>query len=180
MKKVIVDIDNTLWHFVSVLYERVKKINPQIVDPSEWHDYFFWRSYLTPKEFYGVIQGIHKDQEMFTPYPDAQLFLSSLRDMGFHITIASHREKDTLQATINWLNKHKLVFDNIHLSYDKSVLFDNCILVIDDSPIILDKAAISGIIGCGLKMPWNDNGSYSVFDTLTDLLHFLKSKHDIF
>lgn len=176
MKKIIVDIDNTLWHFASILYERMKEINPQITQPSEWHDYFFWRSYLTPKEFYKVIKGIHRDQEMFNPYPDAELFLSSLKDMGFHITIASHREKETLHATINWLNRYNLVFDEVHLSYDKSVLLDNCISVIDDSPIILEKAANSGIICCGLKMPWNDNGIYNVFDTLTEILHYLRAK----
>jgi len=174
MKRIIVDIDNTLWHFVSVLYERMKAINPDVIQPSEWHDFNFWRSYLTPQEFYTVITSIHIDQELFIPYPDAQHFLSSLKDMGFHITIASHREKGTLQATINWLNKHNLVFDDIHLSYDKSVLFDNCISIVDDSPIILDKAARSGIIGCGLKMPWNEYGDYQIFDSLTDILHYLR------
>ncbi|MCX8111351.1 MAG: HAD family hydrolase [Syntrophorhabdaceae bacterium] len=175
MKRIIVDIDNTLWHFAPVLYERMRILNPYVLEPSKWYDFNFWRPYLNPKDFFEIINSIHTDQEIFTPYPDARLFLSSLKDMGYHITIASHREKDTLNPTMNWLNKHHLIYDDIHLSYDKSVLFDKCTSVIDDSPIILDKAARSGIKGYGLKMPWNENRDYQVFDTLTDILYYLKA-----
>lgn len=173
MKKIIVDIDNTLWHFAPVLYERMKMLNPHVIEPSKWYDFNFWRPYLNVKEFYRIINSIHEDQEIFTPYPDAQMFLSSLKDMGFYIMIASHREKNTLGPTVNWLNKHHLIFDEIHLSYDKSVLFDSCSYVIDDSPIILEKAAKSGIEGFGLKMPWNENGDYRVFDSLTEILYHI-------
>ena len=34
MRKVIVDIDNTLWDLASVLYERMRKVNPALVPPS--------------------------------------------------------------------------------------------------------------------------------------------------
>lgn len=169
----MVDIDNTLWDFAPVLYERIKEINPYITEPYLWHDIYFWKDYVTPGEFYRIILSIHEDQEIFTPYPDAQLFLSSLKDMGFHITIASHRERTTIQPTVNWLKKYDLIFDDIHLSYDKTVLFDGCQYIIDDSPIIMDKAARKGIPCYGLKMPWNERGNYRIFDTLTDILHYI-------
>lgn len=174
MKKVVVDIDNTLWHFAPVLYERMKEVNPQVIPFEEWNKFDFWKSFMPTKTFYSIIKGIHMDQEQFTPYPDARLFLSSLKDMGIYIIIASHREKESLDVTINWLKKYDLVFHEIHLSFDKSVLFDDCWAVVDDSNFVLDKAANAGIIGTGLKMPWNEHGNYMVFDNLIEILKYLK------
>lgn len=174
MNRVVVDIDNTLWHFAPVLYERMKKLNPCIIEPSQWYDINFWKPYLNPNEFYKIINSIHMDQEIFAPYPDAHIFLSALKEMGFYITIASHREKDTLIPTINWLKKYNLIYDEIHLSFDKTILFKDSISVIDDSPIILEKAIKSGIKAYGLKMPWNEHGNYQVFNTLSDIIYFLK------
>ena len=174
MEKVIVDIDNTLWYFAPVLYERMKKVNPLVTPPSEWRLFDFWKSYLTAREFYKAIKSIHVDQEQFAPYPDAAGFLSSLKELGLHIIIASHREKGTLNATLNWLIANNLVFDEIHLSNDKTVLFDDCLAVVDDSPFVLEKAAWSGVIGTGLKMPWNMDTVYPLFDNLTNVLRYLK------
>jgi hypothetical protein len=116
------------------------------------------------------------DQPMFTPYPGAPVFLSSLKDMGLHIIIASHREKGTLDATARWLRANKLLFDEIHLSYDKTALFDDCWCVIDDSPFTLQKAERAGILGAGLKMPWNETGDFFLFDDLKEVLQFLKDR----
>jgi hypothetical protein len=91
-----------------------------------------------------------------------------------YIIVASHREKGTLSATLSWLNANNLVLDEIHLSNDKTILFDDCQGVIDDSPLILEKAVQSGIIGTGLRMPWNMNTVYPLFDSLTDVLQYLK------
>ncbi|MBA4417016.1 MAG: hypothetical protein C0392_03750 [Syntrophus sp. (in: bacteria)] len=92
---IIVDIDNTLWHFAPVLYERMKKANPDFTPLTEWHKRDIWKVYGSPRIFYNVTKSINMDQEQFTPYPDAQVFLSSLKELDFHITIESHREKGT-------------------------------------------------------------------------------------
>ena len=176
MKKIIVDIDNTLWNFASVLHERMRKVNSAVILPSEWDDFDFWKSYMPARTFYSIIKSIHVDQEQFLPYQDAQSFLISLKELDIHIIIASHREKGTLDATVNWLNHHNLVFDEIHLSYDKTVLFDDCWAVVDDSPFTLEKAASAGIIGTGLKMPWNEHKDYTLFHNLIEVLHFLKEQ----
>ncbi len=89
MEKIIVDIDNTLWAFVPVLYERMKKVNPLVTAPSEWRLFDFWKSYLTAREFYKAIKSIHVDQEQFVPYPDAGMFLSSLKERARLFTISS-------------------------------------------------------------------------------------------
>ncbi len=42
---------------------------------------------------------------------------------------------------------NNLVYDEIHLSNDKSVLFNDLSAVVDDSPSVLDKAKASGSSG---------------------------------
>lgn len=176
MRRIIIDIDNTLWYFAPVLYERMKRVNPHTAPMSEWRSFDFWKEYISPRTFYEIIKGIHMDQEQFVPFPDARPFLASLKALGLHITIASHREKGTLGATVNWLNNNRLIFDDVHLSNDKSVLFDECQAIVDDSPFVLDKAARAGIIGSGLRMPWNDKGGYTLFDTLPEVLCYLRGQ----
>ncbi len=176
MKKIIVDIDNTLWDFASVLYERMRKVNPDIIPFVEWNKFDFWKSYMSARTFYSIIKNIHVDQERFIPFPDAQLFLTSLKEMNTHIIIASHREKGTLNTTVNWLKKNDLIFDEIHLSYDKTVLFDDCWAVVDDSPFTLEKAARAGIIATGLKMPWNEKEEYPLFLNLPEVFSYLEGQ----
>ena len=176
MDKIIVDIDNTLWDFGSVLYERMSSINPAVTAPQEWHVFDFFKAYISTKTFYKIITSIHMNQDQFLPFPDAQSFLASLKEMGFHIIIASHREKGTLGPTVRWLQQNNLVFDELHLSNDKTVLFDDCVAVVDDSPFILSKAADAGIIGTGLKMPWNEHDGYSLFGSLTEILQYIEER----
>ncbi len=176
MNKVIVDIDNTLWDFGSVLYERMNTVNLEVPPPTEWHLFDFWKDYVSPRTFYTIIKSIHMDQDHFLPFSDAQSFLASLKEMDFHIIIASHREKGTLGSTVKWLEQNNLAFDEVHLSNDKTVLFDECVAVIDDSPFILKKARDAGIMGTGLKMPWNADGDYILFESLAEIPLLLETQ----
>ena len=58
-KKIIVDIDNTLWDLAPVLWEHLKAINPEMPEPSEWNDWDFWGRYVPMKDLYQVIRNIH-------------------------------------------------------------------------------------------------------------------------
>jgi len=178
-KKAIVDIDNTLWHFCDVLYERLKKINETMPPPDYWVEWDFWENYCSKEEFICAIQDIqlNQDDERHLPYPEAKDFLATLKEHNFHIIIASHRTPESIEQTHRWLVKHELAFDEVHLSYDKTVLFDqSCDIVVDDSPHILEKAAEKGIIATGLLFPWNklysENG-YILFNSLDDILRFI-------
>jgi hypothetical protein len=176
MRKLIVDIDNTLWDLAPVLYDRMRKVNPALTPPSEWHEFDLWKRYVPPRVFYGLIRDIHMDQSMFAPYQDAGRFLASLKEIGFHIVIASHRVKETLGATTRWLQANNLAYDEIHLSYDKTVLFDACWGVVDDSPFTLYKAKKAGIVATGLEMPWNKREDHPLFGNLAEILPYLKEK----
>ena len=57
MKKIVVDIDNTLWDFAAVLYERMRVVSPGVTPPSEWSEFDFWKKYVSPRTFYTLIRG---------------------------------------------------------------------------------------------------------------------------
>ena len=175
MKKIIVDIDNTLWDFAPLLYERIKKTNPEIPPPAEWRLWDFWRAYVSTHQLYAIIRDLHMKQDTYPTYPDAMGFLASLKDLGLYIIIASHREKGTLEATTRWLVKHSLLFDEVHLSHDKSVLFEDSWAIVDDSPITLEKAKNFGIVRAGLRTPWNREDDHPLFDNLMGVLGYVQS-----
>jgi hypothetical protein len=180
VNRIIVDIDNTLWDFATVLYQRMNATNPSVPPPQDWHVFDFFKAYISTRTFLRIIKTIHADQDQFLPFRDAQSFLASLRSLGFHIVIASHREKETRGVTVRWLTRNNLVFDELHLSNDKTVLFDDCVAVIDDSPFVLQKAADAGIIATGLKMAWNEDEGYTLFNDLTEILQYLKAQRHLF
>lgn len=176
MQKIIVDIDNTLWDLAPVLYEGIRELAGNMVSPEQWTRWDFWKGFVSEKEIYGVLRNIHMKQDTYGVYPDSAEFLEKLRTKGFYIIIASHREKGTLEATERWLKKHNLTFDEVHLSHDKTVLFDDCWAIVDDSPVTLDKAEQAGIIRVGLRNPWNENKNHPLFNNLGEVYTYLQSQ----
>jgi 5'(3')-deoxyribonucleotidase len=174
-KRIIVDIDNTLWNLAPVLWEHLKALNPKIPPPPEWSYWDFWQEFVTTKDLYQVLRNIHMQQEKYTPYPESKPFLEALKKRDFYIIIASHRERKTLNPTVNWLKQNGLLFDEVHLSHDKSVLFADSWAIIDDSPITLDKATKAGIGRVGLLNPWNANSAHPLFDNLFEVLRYIES-----
>ncbi len=176
MKKIIVDIDNTLWDLAPVLYERMRGVSPDLPKAAEWREWDSWRSHIKPKVIYSILDAIHMEQESFPPFDDAGAFLSTLKETGFYIIVASHRRQDALDPTARWLHKNNLVHDEIHLSYDKTVLFNECWGVVDDSPGTLGKARDAGIVRAGLKNPWNEGEGHPLFDNLKQISEYLQKQ----
>ncbi len=174
MRKIIIDIDNTLWDFAPVLYERLNRIDPDFPEPSRWHSWYFWKGLISPERLYRVIRDVHMEQDAFQPYSGARFFLEQLRRNGFYLVIASHREKDTSPSTLRWLDKNHLPYDELHLSYDKTVLFEQCWGIIDDSPVTLDKARSAGIIRSGLKNPWNEREDHPLYNSLDEVYDYVR------
>lgn len=178
-KKAVIDIDNTLWHFCDVLYEELRGLNEAMKPPDHWITWDFWTDYCSVEDFMSAIRRIqlHQDDEDHVPYEEAKHFLDTLKEHDFNIVIASHRVPESLNPTEKWLLNHNLVFDELHLSNDKTVLFDeDCRIVVDDSPVILEKAAQKGIVTAGLSFPWNRNhinNGYRLFESLDDVLHHI-------
>jgi FMN phosphatase YigB (HAD superfamily) len=176
MRKIIVDIDNTLWDLAPVLHQYLMEVNPAMPGPADWHQWDFWRGIVSEKDLYKVLREIHMEQDRFGVYPESGQFLARLKKEGFYIIIASHREKGTLDATVRWLEKHKLSFDEVHLSHDKTVLFPDCWAIVDDSPVTLDKAAEAGVVGVGLRNPWNEEKDHPLFSNLSEIFDYLQKQ----
>ncbi|MEN6616123.1 MAG: HAD family hydrolase [Syntrophorhabdus sp.] len=176
MRKIIIDIDNTLWDLAPILYERLSKTSPGFPHHSQWHSWTFWKGLISAERLYHIIRDVHLEQDRYEPYSEARLFLERLKRNGFYIVIASHREKETLASTRRWLEKNNLSYDEIHLSYDKSVLFDESWAIVDDSPVTLEKAKHAGIVRSGLKNPWNAHEDHPLFGTLTEIYDYLSAE----
>jgi hypothetical protein len=183
MKNVaVIDIDNTLWQFCAAFYEELKKINPAFPRVEQWTTWDFFRPYCTEEQFMAAVDAIHfrQDSEEYRPYPEAKGFLRTLREQDYRIVIASHRREETRKPTEQWLWKHELVHDELHLSFDKTVLFKSAALVVDDSPQALEKAVASNAITAGLLFPWNreyaGNG-FGLFGNLEEVLEYIKMRN---
>jgi hypothetical protein len=174
--KCIVDIDNTFWPFAPVLYRCLREISPAILPIEKWGAWRFWGKEMDTETFYGVLKKIHMMQEEFAPYDDAKQFLRSLKEMGFRVLIASHREREAYGPTARWLMKYELAFDELHIVKDKSILFEGAFGIVDDSPITLAKAKGAGLVTTGLLFPWNEGLGYTLFESLPEVLTYIESE----
>ncbi len=184
LRTAVIDIDNTLWQFCDALYEKLRKVNEGFPPPENWMDWDLWDGYCTENDFYRAINEIHsnQDSEGYLPYPDARDFLSGLKERGYHITIASHRAPGYRRQTERWLEKHDLAYDDLHLSFHKTRLFNiSTSVVVDDAPQVLEKAVESGALATGLSFPWNrayTNGGIRLFSNLNEVLtHILERQN---
>jgi len=181
-KKAIIDIDNTLWHFCDALYEELRKINKTFPTPDSWTHWDMWEGFCSMDDFLGAVNAVHLNQhsDRYLPYPEAKDFLINLKENGYHITIASHRSPDYRKQTARWMEKHGLVYDELHLSFHKTELFDmSTDVVVDDAPQVLEKAVQNGVMAMGLLFPWNrdyaDNG-FLLFNSLNEILKHILNK----
>lgn len=177
-KTAIIDIDNTLWQFSDAFYLELTKFNGNFPTPDRWCTYDIWEGYCSAEDFMAAINTIHhhQDSDQYQPYQESRNFLSSLREHGFHIIIASHRTPETSPPTERWLAKHGLAYDELHLSMDKTVLFPKADIVVDDSPLTLEIAVESGALGAGLLFPWNrayTSSGFGLFQNLNDVLGYI-------
>lgn len=153
MRKALVDIDSILWDFDIPLKEKVEKLY-KLPPMEEWK----WEtvsSIAGEKFFYKCVDEIHMNQDKYAPFSDAKSFLETLKFYKYDIIIASHRKEGARAATIKFLLDNGLVYDVLHISHDKTVLFPFVDLVVDDCPYTLIKAKEHGITIAGLRYSWN-------------------------
>lgn len=177
-KTAIIDIDNTLWQFSDAFYRELKDIHADFPTPDRWTTFNIWKGYCSVEEFMAAIDRVHhqQDSDRHQPYPESRNFLSSLKKSGFHLIIASHRTAAVKGPTEQWLARHRLPYDELHLSMDKTVLFPEADVVVDDSPLTLTEAVKRGALGAGLSFPWNrayaGNG-FRLFQNLDEVLDYI-------
>jgi hypothetical protein len=171
--RVIIDVDSTLWDFATTLYYEITKEVPVFPTPDKWDKWAFYKGYLTDSKFYEIVDCVHSNQLNYPPFMTAKLMLETIRRRA-DIVIATHRNQKHKVALLEWLDKYQLPYNELHVSKDKTVLFNDVDLVIDDYAETLKKARDSGVIGIGLRYPWNDKQGLTLFDTQLEMISWLR------
>jgi hypothetical protein len=132
-------------------------VNAAFPPPEEWTTWDFFTLCCSEEQFLGAVNRIHhiQDNDRFRPYPESKGFLGRLKEEGCRVIIASHRREDMRVPTERWLRKRELVYDELPLSFDKTVLFGSAAVVVDDAPQTLEEAVASKAVGEELLFPWN-------------------------
>jgi uncharacterized protein len=152
-----IDIDSTLHHYWDQLREVVKRRHGVDLPYESQHD---WHVTQLPQEqlFQCVLETHTEDFVMAAePYPGAVEVVTRWHEAGHFIHITSHRSTDAHAATTKWLDKIGLPYDELYCSYDK---VSRCVeigidVLIDDSPVNLERAADKGITAATIRHPWN-------------------------
>ena len=156
----------------------MKKINNDFPTIDKWITSNIWEGYCSEEDFFAAINSIHhnQDSDAYKPYPESQGFLSSLKEQGYHIIVASHRVPEMREHTERWLTRHNLPHDELHISLNKTVLFPTADVVVDDSAPTLKKAIESGALAAGLLFSWNrayTGNGFGLFHNLNEVLEYI-------
>lgn len=141
--KVVLDIDGILWNLGPAWHKELVKVNPECPVPGINGNWDFHEGYMTLEEAMGCVKTVHMHQYDYKPFDGASGLTRMLRMAGYDIIVASHRDPDSVGATLRWLSENNIQFDDLYVGWDKHPLLDNCCLFIDDNPksqqIALDK-----------------------------------------
>ena len=97
------------------------------------------------------------NQHKHDMFDDACRLSLLLKEAGYHVVVASHRDPDSYDATAHWLEKNDFYFDELHTTgSDKSYLMKfPTEIFIDDAPHTQEKVMAAGIESFSIKYPYN-------------------------
>jgi uncharacterized protein len=158
MARVALDIDSTLHPYWDIL-ERVALerygVRLAYAEQREWGI-----TKLARDELVQCVRETHSDANIAaaTPYPDAVETVRRWHAEGHWIHVTSHRQTTTADATARWLEEIGMPYDDLHCSFDKIA---RCVeleidVLVDDSPVNLERARAEGIVAATLVHPWNE------------------------
>jgi len=155
--RIALDIDSTLHHywdlFRSIVRERTG-IDLAYEDQTDWGI-----TRIPQERLREAVMETHSDDNIATaePYPGAVATVQAWHARGHWIHVTSHRAESCAPATARWLDQVGIPFDDLHCSWDKVT---RCVeleidVLVDDSPVNLDRARNAGILGATILHPWN-------------------------
>jgi 5'(3')-deoxyribonucleotidase len=156
--RIALDIDSTLHHywdlFRSVVADRYG------VDLPYEHQTSWGIERIPQEHVRAAVRETHSDENILSaePYPDAVETVRAWHDAGHWIHVTSHRAASCELPTANWLRRIQMPFDDLHCSFDK---VSRCVelgidVLVDDSPVNLERAREHGILGATIVHPWNE------------------------
>jgi beta-phosphoglucomutase-like phosphatase (HAD superfamily) len=153
------DIDSTLHHYWDLL-DRVARERFGVELPyDQQRDWGI--TALEREQLIACVEETHSDANILAgePYPGAVETVREWHERGHFIHVTSHRSRVAERATRRWLEAIGLPCDDLHCSYDKVT---RCIelgieLLIDDSPVNIERARQAGILAATIIHPWNED-----------------------
>ena len=157
MARIAIDIDSTLHHYWDLLDEVSRRRFGVALPYAEQRAWGITK--LARDQLVAAVHETHSDEniEAAEPYPGAVETVSEWHGRGHWIHVTSHRAGPTRTATARWLERIGMPYDDLHCSYDKVT---RCVelgidVLIDDSPVNLERALEHGIVAATIVHPWN-------------------------
>ncbi|HKP89262.1 MAG TPA: hypothetical protein VJT75_04745 [Thermoleophilaceae bacterium] len=157
MARIALDIDSTLHHYWDLLDAVARRRYGVELPYSEQHTWGITQ--LEREQLVEAVRETHTDEniEAADPYPGAVETVRAWHEEGHWIHVTSHRAGPTRAATIRWLERIGMPYDDLHCSYDKVT---RCVelgidVLVDDSPVNLERAIEAGIAAATIVHPWN-------------------------
>jgi len=156
--RIAIDIDSTLHHYWDRLSDSALRRFGIDLPYEEQFDWGITR--LKPHQLQVCIEDTHSEEEILAsePYPGAVETVNAWHAAGHFIHITSHRAERCHPATLRWLEQIGLAHDDLHCSYDKVARCRelDIDLLIDDSPVNLQRGLEAGLAVATLRHPWNE------------------------
>ena len=157
--RIAIDIDSTLHHYWDRLSDSARRRFGIDLPYEEQFDWGITR--LKPQQLQVCIEDTHTEAAILAgePYEGAVETVNGWHEAGHFIHITSHRADGCHEATARWLEQIGLRHDDLHCSYDKVVRCQELAIdiLIDDSPINIERALEAGIVPATISHPWNQD-----------------------
>jgi uncharacterized protein len=155
--KIAIDIDSTLHHYWDQLSDAAQR-RFGIALPYE--EQVSWSiTLLRPEQVRACVAETHSAERVLAaePYPGAVEAVRAWHAAGHFIHVTSHRTTESHEVTERWLKQIELPYDELYCSYDKVARCSEIGIdvLIDDSPVTLERALKAGITAATLLHPWN-------------------------
>jgi uncharacterized protein len=155
--RIAIDIDSTLHHYWDKLSDAAQRRFGVELPYDEQVTWGITR--LKPRQLQLCIAETHTDEVIARgePYDGAVEAVNRWSAAGHFIHVTSHRADGCHTATRDWLDGIGLRFDELYCSFDKvarcrEIGID---VLVDDSPVNLQRALDAGITGATILHPWN-------------------------
>ena len=159
MARIALDIDSTLHHYWDLL-ERIAHERYEVAIP--YAEQSGWGiTALEREQLIAVVEETHSDEniENAEPYEGAVEAVRRWHEAGHWIHVTSHRRTSCDPATRRWLDAKGIPYDDLHCSFDK---ISRCVelnidVLVDDSPVNIQRAREAGMLAATLIHPWNES-----------------------